>query len=233
MRESLELQPVPENPPATSPVQTVTPNPELRFEMSAGIGHLIEALAKARKAFKPVLKESSNPFFKSKYADLAAVIEATKEGLSANGLAVIQPPTYDRGTGTVQVFTLLAHSSGEWIRTTLDMPVSKPDAQGVGSAITYGRRYSYSGILNVASEEDDDGNAASKRGKPTDIPADAKQMPEERLVECQDWLMGCDSVESLQAAFNKVYKEATTLMDKDAMTTLIAVKDRRKKELSK
>lgn len=146
--------------PAASPEQTVTPNPELRFEMSAGIGHLIEALAKARKAFKPVLKESSNPFFKSKYADLAAVIDATKEGLSANGLAVLQPPIFTRDTGTVQVITLLAHSSGQWIRTMLDMPVNKTDAQGVGSAITYGRRYSYSGVLNVASEEDDDGNAA-------------------------------------------------------------------------
>jgi hypothetical protein len=146
--------------PATQPEQTVAPTPELRFEMSAGIGKLIEALAKARKAFLPIIKAETNPFFKSKYADLSACIDATKDGLSANGLAVLQPPVFDRKTGTVEVVTLLAHSSGEWIKSILDMPVSKSDAQGVGSAITYGRRYSYSGVLNVASEQDDDGNAA-------------------------------------------------------------------------
>lgn len=146
--------------PAKSPEQTAAPNPELRFEMSNGIGTLIGALAKARKEFKPVIKDSANPFFKSKYADLSAVIEATKEGLSANGLAVLQPPAFERSTGTVEVLTLLAHTSGEWIKSILHMPINKTDAQGVGSAITYGRRYAYSAVLNVASEEDDDGNAA-------------------------------------------------------------------------
>jgi hypothetical protein len=146
--------------PVTLPEQTVAPNPELRFEMSAGIGKLIEALAKASMSFKPVLKESTNPFFKSKYADLAAVIEATRESLGKNGLAVLQPVVYKREAGLVEILTLLAHSSGEWIRCTLEMPMAKQDAQGVGSAITYGRRYSYSAVLNVASEEDDDGNAA-------------------------------------------------------------------------
>lgn len=133
---------------------------KIRFEMSAEIGKIVGALAKARKAFKPIIKAEINPFFKSKYADLAAVIDATKDGLSDNGLAVIQPPAYDRLTGTVEVLTLVAHESGEWIRAILDMPTNKPDAQGVGSAITYGRRYAYSAILNVASESDDDGNAA-------------------------------------------------------------------------
>lgn len=130
------------------------------FEMSADIGALIGALAKAHKAFKPIIKSETNPFFKSKYADLATVIEATKDGLSDNGLAVVQPPAYERSTGTVQIVTLLAHESGQWIKSILDMPTNKPDAQGVGSAITYGRRYSFSAIINVASEQDDDANAA-------------------------------------------------------------------------
>lgn len=132
----------------------------LKFDTSPTIGELVGALAKARKQFKPVIKEATNPFFKSKYADLAVVIDATKDGLSDNGLAVLQPPAFERSTGTVEVLTLLAHSSGEWIRCSLDMPTSKGDAQGVGSAITYGRRYAYSAMVNVASEEDDDGNAA-------------------------------------------------------------------------
>lgn len=139
--------------------------PELTFEWSPTIGALIEALAKARKVFKPVIKSANNPFFKSKYADLAEVIDATKDGLSDNNLAVLQPPSFQREAGMVKILTILAHSSNEWMKCTLEMPVSKSDAQGVGSAITYGRRYSYSAVLNVASEFDDDGNAASgKKG---------------------------------------------------------------------
>lgn len=133
---------------------------EIKFEMSATVGALMAALAKARKAFKPVVKSCENPFFKSKYADLAEVIEATKDGLSDNGIAVLQPPAFAKTNGLVTILTIVGHASGEWIKAWLEMPVSKMDAQGVGSAITYGRRYAYSAILNVASEQDDDGNAA-------------------------------------------------------------------------
>lgn len=149
-----------QDPPAEQPEQTAAPSPELRFEFSPSIGKLIEALAKASKSFKPIIKSEVNPFFKSKYADLANVIEATRDSLSDNGLAVLQPPAFDRLTGTVEIVTFLAHSSGEWIKAVLHMPTSKGDAQGVGSAITYGRRYAYSAVLNVASEQDDDANAA-------------------------------------------------------------------------
>lgn len=142
-----------------TPAQELLPLGQVKFEMSTEIGKLVDALAKARKIFKPVIKESENPFFKSKYADLASVIEATKDGLSDNGLAVVQMPVYNRD-GAVQVITILAHSSGEWLKSILDMTVNKVDAQGIGSAITYGRRYAYSAIVNVASEEDDDANAA-------------------------------------------------------------------------
>lgn len=145
---------------ATNETTLSIPFPPVKFEFSPTIGVLMGALAKARKAFKPIIKSETNPFFKSKYADLASVIEATKDGLSDNGLAVLQPPVFDRATGTVEIITLLAHESGEWLKSTLDMPTAKADAQGVGSAITYGRRYAYSAVLNVASEEDDDGNGA-------------------------------------------------------------------------
>lgn len=146
--------------PATQPEQTAAPKPELRFEFSPSIGKLIEALAKASVEFTPIVKDSENPFFKSKYADLAAVIDATRPFLGKNGLAVLQPSHYSREAGMVEIITLLAHSSGEWLRCKLEMPMAKQDAQGIGSAITYGRRYSYSAVLNVASEQDDDGNAA-------------------------------------------------------------------------
>lgn len=169
--------------PAQQPEQSAAPTPELRFSMSAGIGKLIEALAKASLSFEPIKKESENPFFKSYYADLAAVIEATRKHLGANGIAVIQPPvrTVD---GKVEIITLMAHSSGEWIKSILEMTPTKMDAQGVGSAITYGRRYSYSAILNVASEEDDDGNAAVsgefKKKKKEETPDEFDQRTEQQ-----------------------------------------------------
>lgn len=128
---------------------------------SSQINDLAEALAKARKKFEKVVKDSANPFFKSKYADLSNIIEATVGPLSDNGLTLIQAPgrvLEDR----VELTTLLLHSSGQWIRCESEMLVSKKDAQGIGSAITYGRRYAEQSILNVAGE-DDDGNAASSK----------------------------------------------------------------------
>jgi hypothetical protein len=139
--------------------QELLPLGQVKFEMSSTIGNLVDSLAKARKAFKPVIKDATNPFFHSKYADLASVIEATKDGLSDNGLAVLQFPLYN-GNGAVQLITVLAHSSGEWLKSILDIPLSKVDAQGIGSGTTYARRYAYAAAVNVASEEDDDANGA-------------------------------------------------------------------------
>jgi hypothetical protein len=131
------------------------------FEKSPTIGELTKALANAHKQFKPVLKDANNPFFKSKYADLAGVIEATADALSDQGLAVIQSPgkIYN---GHILLTTLLSHASGEWIKDELELPIAKFDAQGTGSAITYARRYAYQAIVGVAAE-DDDGNAASQK----------------------------------------------------------------------
>jgi len=140
---------------------------------SDSIKELTAALSKAQSEFKPVVKNANNPFFKSTYATLDAVIDATKEALTKNGLAVIQgnEPTE---TGVI-VTTFLSHSSGEWIESQLAMPVTKPDPQGYGSAITYGRRYALSAILNVASEEDDDANTASTKNGTVASPVVKKQ----------------------------------------------------------
>lgn len=132
---------------------------------SRNFGAVAAALAKAHLEFKPIKKERTNPFYKSKYADLEAVIAATAPALAAAEVAVIQSPsTTDR---TVMVTTLLAHSSGEWFESDLTLPAdqdNKFNAQTVGSAITYTRRYALLGMLNVSAEDDDDGNAASGGG---------------------------------------------------------------------
>ena len=129
------------------------------MKRSDSIAALAAALAKAQAKIKPAEKDSDNPFFKSKYADLASVQTACREHLAANGLCVIQlPRTVAEG---VEVETMLAHASGEWIAETLTLPVNKKDCQGVGSAITYARRYGLASIVGVAPD-DDDGNAGSR-----------------------------------------------------------------------
>lgn len=128
---------------------------------SEQVGELAKALAASRKKFEKVVKDASNPFFKSKYADLSNIIEATAVPLAEQGLSIIQGPG-KVSDGRVELTTLLLHSSGQWIRCESEMLMAKQDAQGIGSAITYGRRYAEQSILNVAGE-DDDGNAAASR----------------------------------------------------------------------
>lgn len=125
---------------------------------SEKIGELAKAIAKAQAEMKPVKRENENPFFKSKYADLASVWEAIKP-FQANGIAVTQMP-FDAGEGMIGITTQLTHESGEWMNGSLALPLSKADAQGVGSAITYARRYALGCLTGVVTEEDDDGNLA-------------------------------------------------------------------------
>lgn len=130
---------------------------------SENINELVKALSVAQGQIGNAVKDAANPFFKSKYADLASVREAIREPMAANGLAVVQLPTVtERGT---YLCTTLAHSSGQWMRSFYPIKPVKDDPQGMGSAITYARRYALSAITGVAPE-DDDGNAAS--GKKTD-----------------------------------------------------------------
>lgn len=118
------------------------------------------ALVKAQKGFAPALKSSSNPHFKSKYADLAACVEAVIDSLNSNGIALIQKQhPSDHG---VAVETVFVHESGEMLSAgTLTVPASKQDPQGYGSALTYARRYSLMAACGIAPE-DDDGNAGAK-----------------------------------------------------------------------
>jgi hypothetical protein len=135
------------------------------MQKSESIGELAKALAVAQGEIQNAKKDSENPFFRSKYADLAAVREACQGPLSKNGLAVIQTPktTLTEDHTIISVETLLCHSSGEWISEELSAIPVKTDPQGIGSCITYLRRYALSAVAGVASE-DDDGNAASQNG---------------------------------------------------------------------
>ena len=121
------------------------------------------ALAAAQAEMGKALKDSSNPAFKSKYADLASVMDACMPALGKHGIAVFQP-TFDDETGRY-VKTVFAHVSGEMIECRVPLIVNKNDMQGYGSAVTYARRYGLMGMAGIAPE-DDDGNAAAKSPPP-------------------------------------------------------------------
>jgi len=127
---------------------------------SESIAKLSEALAKAQGEMGHAHKAADNPFFKSKYADLPAVIDAARPHLSNHGLSVVQ--VTDITPDGITLVTQLSHSSGEWIRGTYPVRPVKQDPQGFGSALTYARRYAYQSMVGIAtSTDDDDGNAAS------------------------------------------------------------------------
>ncbi len=149
---------------------------ETTLDKSHGIGQLATAMAKAQGQITGALKDSTNPFFKSKYADLAACWDACRGPLSENGLAVIQSTE-----GSHTVITMLVHESGEWIRGSLTVKPGKDDAQGLGSALTYARRYALAAMVGLA-QVDDDANAASAPN------TRQVEMPEKQAKEIADLL---------------------------------------------
>ena len=127
------------------------------------------ALVKAKKSFGPALKSKVNPAFRSKYADLAACLDAVEQPCIDAGLFLYQE-TFEDATG-VTVETVFLHESGESLRCgKLHVPAAKQDPQGYGSALSYARRYSLMAACGIAAE-DDDGNAASKAPQKAAEPA--------------------------------------------------------------
>jgi hypothetical protein len=135
---------------------------------SASVKELATALAIVQGQLTFAKKDSKNPFFKSNYADLESVWDACRELLSANGLAIMQFPG-DYVDGNMTLTTVMTHSSGEWVAQNMSLPVSKPDAQGAGSAITYMRRYALAAIVGVVQADDDGNEASHKAEKSTPI----------------------------------------------------------------
>ena len=136
-------------------------------------------LAKALNIFqgklKAVKKDGVNPFFKTHYATLDAIWEAIREPLSINGLSLTQ--TLAQTTdGKTLLDTTLLHTSGEWIGGSMLVNPVKDDPQGLGSAISYARRYSLCALLGVVADEDDDANTATKpKAKPVTKPQETNE----------------------------------------------------------
>ena len=143
---------------------------------SEQISELAKALAAAQAEIGTASKDRENPHFRSRYATLASVQDACRSALSRHGLSVVQLPG---GEGQrVEMTTVLMHASGQWISCSGTFIATKGDPQGIGSAITYARRYQLAAIVGVAPDDDDDGNAASEptpaRAAPAPPPKPAK-----------------------------------------------------------
>jgi hypothetical protein len=187
--------------------------------METPIGkNIAAAFVKAQRAFGPALKTSTNPHFKSKYADLANCVEAVVDALNANGIALMQR-TYECKDG-VMVETVFVHESGEVMECgMLHVPASKHDAMGFGSALTYARRYSLLAATGLAPE-DDDGVAASRR---TEIKSTVN---ENQILDLMAAMDEVTTVKELQEAYKAAYK--ATNGEQAWQAKVIAKKDAKK-----
>lgn len=128
----------------------------LDMTKSESIKNLAGALCKFQSGMEAITKDATNPFFKSKYASLSAIIEDTRKGLAEQGLSYAQFPS-----GESSLETILMHASGEWLADSFIIKPVDSKPQSLGSAITYARRYALCSILGL-QVDDDDGNEASK-----------------------------------------------------------------------
>jgi hypothetical protein len=185
------------------------------MKMSETITELAGALAAAQGQIDDASKASENPYFKSKYADLAAVRAVIREPLANNGLAIIQAPRTVQGGAEVE--TMLVHKSGEYIAETLFMPAGKADPHGYASAITYARRIGIMSLLALASY-DDDGNTAvdSVKGQP-----EKKKPSADVMVAANN--AAKEGTPALTAWWRSLSKEDRALIDNETIKNLKAI----------
>jgi hypothetical protein len=192
---------------------------------SESIVELAKALCEAQAEMSGAKKSAANPFYKSAYADLSEVINCAKEPLHNNGLSISQFPLSEEGKAGVN--TILMHTSGEFLESTLLLTCAKNDPQGMGSAITYARRYAYQSCLGIPSE-DDDGNSASAPKPTYKQPAAQPKPPTITKKAILDAFKACKDSVALEAKYKKAL---STEFAKDAdVVSAYAVKAQ---ELSK
>lgn len=164
------------------------------IEQSSSIGALAGALAMAAPNVRDARKDRANPHLKNRYATLEAVLDAVREVFAAQGIAVTQGVS--AAPGLVTVTTQLSHTSGEWMRSSLTLPVPAgkgiSEVQALGSTITYGRRYGLAALCGIGAEERDDDDGEVGRGaKPAGKPQTERRQPEpppaERPAHHESW----------------------------------------------
>ena len=194
----------------------------MSLNASENLADLAAALCAVQGELKPAIKQADNPFFKSKYVDLPGVWEAIRPLLSKNGLSVVQ--TFTASADGPTIVTTLMHKSGQWVSSELFLKPAKSDPQGVGSAITYGRRYALAAMVGVVADEDDDGNAASQGGQAYTAKVSAPFVPcspenAAKLSEYAKIKIGSDAIEK---AFSKYDVKRVEDLDDSVAVKLIA-----------
>lgn len=171
---------------------------------------LISAFVKAKKTFSPALKTSTNPHFKSKYADLAACLDAVDDALLENGIVLFQETSESPDGITVE--TVLMHESGEYLRCgKLYVPSPKKDPQGFGSALTYARRYSLMAACGIAAEEDDGNKATEALKKEAEA---IKKRSDQFLKMAGEATSGMTKEQKLEWAKNLFGEDLNTILPK-------------------
>lgn len=194
---------------------------------SESISKIAPALQQALAGMEEVDKDGINPHFKSAYATLPAVLQLVRPKLAEHGICIIQSPAM-RGNNCV-VVSRLVHNSGEWIEGEAEAPLAKQDPQGVGSAITYLRRYSIMALCCIGAE-DDDANAASQPPKPQPKPEQPKQEPPQAPVDWLKEIGAAKDAATLSAVWSRINQVAMK-MPADKLTALTAAKDAKKAQL--
>jgi hypothetical protein len=185
------------------------------MKKSESIKEICKALICFKIKVESIKKDAKNPFFKSTYASLGNIIDAIEEPLAESGLAVCQFPTGEHG-----LTTLVMHESGEWIEADYNMNPTKNDPQGIGSCLTYQKRYALvSALLLNILEKDDDANYATFGNGTPEAPEDNKQWLNEKSPEftgaVEKLKSGKSSIAALRNYF-KISKQMETILTKAA-----------------
>ena len=190
------------------------------MKTSNEINEIAKALCLAQSSMSGAKKDSKNPFFKSNYSDLASVMEAISLPFAANGLCFVQAA--EANEQRVSVTTRIIHTSGQWLEATTELPPTKADAQGWGSAITYAKRYGLQALCGVPSVDDDGQEAVKRVAKPKATPINKKQAEEINLL-IED--TGTDKAEFLNYYSTRAGSKITDLnqFPKDLFEQAVAV----------
>ena len=184
---------------------------------SESIAALAKAIALSQLHVENALKSSTNPHFKSKYADLAEILNTVRPVFSADGIAIVQTPTFESGVASVE--TMLCHESGEFISSICSSPVSKQDAQGIGSAITYLRRYSLAAMCGIA-QEDDDGHQAvapAPQQQRQSAPTPKRKLSNDEREICVKDMKAAPDLNALQEVVKGSHALAKSVDDKESI----------------
>ena len=190
------------------------------MKTSNEINEIAKALSLAQSEMSGATKQSTNPFYKSNYSDLASVMQAISLPFSAHGLCFVQAA--EANEQRVSVTTRIIHTSGQWLEATTELPPTKADAQGWGSAITYAKRYGLQALCGVPSVDDDGQEAVKRVAAPKATPINKKQAEEINLL-IED--TGTDKVEFLNYYSTRAGSKITDLnqFPKDLFEQAVAV----------